>query len=80
MNAKGAAGVWPVNGRCSRFAPAYPHFLWITLWITLFKSRQTRASTGLAGDAQKLINPPEKGGTRRSRSGENLIVECLHGW
>jgi hypothetical protein len=31
--------------------PSYPRFLWVTLWITMFTSRPSRASAGLVRGA-----------------------------
>jgi hypothetical protein len=34
----------------------YPRFLWATLWITMFTSRQKPAPIGLRADARELTS------------------------
>ncbi|MEO6322859.1 MAG: hypothetical protein ABIR56_19425 [Polaromonas sp.] len=44
----------PVN----LLTPIYPQFLWATLCITLFKSLQSRTTTGFAEHATKSVRYP----------------------
>jgi hypothetical protein len=43
---------------CALGAKTYTRFLWATLWITMFTSRQTRANAGVAGGASELTSGP----------------------
>jgi hypothetical protein len=54
---------------CAKVTRTYPRFLWATLWITMFTSRQTRANAGVAGSASELISAGSSARSGRGRRG-----------
>ena len=59
----------PLNGHFS-----YPQFLWATLCITLFKSLQSRTTTGFPGRATKFIGYLAAKSKKCLFASENIIL------